>query len=370
MNSKSFKVVLYLLFACLLYCSVLMTIILYRESDSGPTSASIQKSYMTVAGIHAIQDLNNNKYDPWRQRFWDDYSGQKVVENMGSGLVLSEDGYIVTNYHVIKNASKIFVKLYNGFSYDVDLNNVYIDKLTDIAVIKIDIEDNLNIPTIGNSNNIVVGQDVIALGNPLGLFNASNKLTATKGIISAVNVDFGFNESSGSVYQDMIQTDASINPGNSGGPLLNLDGEVIGLNTFVITGSDEQSGSIGLNFAIPINRVINIYRDLRDKGAVDRQFNTGIKVKEIDQIISQYLRLDSTEGMLVIDVENKSSGQAAGVKIGDIILEVNSVKIQALNDIKRIINENLLKTGDQIQLKILRNNYEYELNLPLEKGGF
>ena len=100
------------------------------------------------------------------------------------------------------------------------------------------------------------------------------------------------------------------------------------------------------------------------------QFNTGIKVKEIDQIISQYLRLDSTEGMLVIDVENKSSGQAAGVKIGDVILEVNSVKIQALNDIKRIINENLLKTGDQIQLKILRNNYEYELNLPLEKGGF
>ena len=168
----------------------------------------------------------------------------------------------------------------------------------------------------------------------------------------------------------MIQTDASINLGNSGGPLLNMKGEIIGLNTFVISGSDNQKGSIGLNFAIPINRVINIYHDLRDKGVVDRQFNTGIKVKEIDSVISQYLRLDSTDGMLVVDVENKSSGQAAGVKIGDIILEVNSMRIQSLNDIKRIINENLLKTGDQIQLKILRNNYEYELNLPLEKGGF
>jgi len=358
-----------------------MTIILFRDSNPNLTSESIEKVYTSVVGIHVIEYNQFNyrdsdhlappdTYDQWQQRFWDDYAEQKVIENMGSGLVLSKDGYIVTNYHVIENASKIFIKLYNGVSYDVDLNNVYIDELTDIAVIKIDITDELNVPAIGSSNNIVVGQDVIALGNPLGLFNASNKLTATKGIISAVNVDFGFNESSGSAYQDMIQTDASINPGNSGGPLLNLDGEIIGLNTFVITGSNKQSGSVGLNFAIPINRVINIYHDLRDKGAVDRQFNTGIKVKEIDEIISQYLRLDSTNGMLVIDVENKSSGEGAGVKIGDIILEVNKVKIKTLNDIKRIINENLLKTGDQIQLKILRNNYEYELSLPLEKGGF
>jgi serine protease Do len=221
---------------------------------------------------------------------------------MGSGLVLSKDGYIVTNYHVVEKASKIFIKIYNGSQYEVDFNNVYIDKLTDIAVIKINVDEILDVPDIGDSSNLLVGEDVIALGNPLGLFNASNKLTATKGIISAIDVSFGFNKTSGSVYQDMIQTDASINPGNSGGPLLNLDGEIIGLNTFVISGSDNM-GSIGLNFAIPINRVIDIYNDLKDKGFVDRQFNTGIKVKEIDHVLSQYLRLNSTDGMLVVDVE-------------------------------------------------------------------
>ena len=333
MNNNS-KSILYLLFACIFYCAIVMTIVLIRGDGGSLTSQSIQKVYKSVVGIHVIQSPEQ-RYD--FQSFWDDYIVKKTVENMGSGLVLGADGYIVTNYHVIEKASKIFIKTYNGSQYEVDLNNVYVDKLTDIAVIKINIEDNLYIPDIGDSDNLIVGEDVIALGNPLGLFNASNKLTATKGIISALNVGFGFDKSSGSVYQDMIQTDASINLGNSGGPLLNLDGEIIGLNTFVISGSDNR-GSIGLNFAIPINRVIGIYDDLKDKGFVDRQLNTGIKVKEIDQVLSQYLRLNSTDGMLVIDVEKKSSGENAGVEIGDIILEVNKVKIKTLNDIEKVIN--------------------------------
>jgi len=371
MNSRSFKFILYLLFGCLLYCAIIMTIILFNNNQDNSTPFSIQKAYKSVVGIHVVQNKVSKKmtYNPW-QKFWDNYPGKEVIENMGSGLILSSDGYIVTNYHVIENASKIFVKLHNGESYDIDLKNVYVDKLTDIALIKIFPNNDLSVPVIGNSNNIIAGQDVIALGNPLGLFNASNQLTATKGIISALNVDFGFNDSSGNVYQDMIQTDASINPGNSGGPLLNLKGEIIGLNTFVVTGSDNQSGSIGLNFAIPINRVIDIYNDLKNKGKVDRQFNTGIKVKEINQIIAQYLRLESTDGILVIDVEKKSSGEKAGIKIGDVILKVNNKEVSTLDDIKRIINENLLKTGDKIELKILRNNYEYSLNLLLEKGGF
>jgi len=365
MNNNS-KAISYFLFACIFYCAIVMTFVLIRDDRGSLTSQSIQKVYKSVVGIHVIQSVEE-RYD--FQSFWDDYIVEKAVENMGSGLVLSEDGYIVTNYHVIEKASKIFIKTYNGLQYEVDLNNVYVDKLTDIAVIKINVEDRLYIPNIGDSESLVVGEDVIALGNPLGLFNASNKLTATKGIISALDVSFGFNKSSGSVYQDMIQTDASINLGNSGGPLMNLHGQIIGLNTFVISGSDSR-GSIGLNFAIPINRVISIYSDLRDKGFVDRQFNTGIKVREIDQVLSQYLRLNSADGMLVVDVEKKSSGENAGIEIGDIILEVNKVKIKTLNDIERVINEDLLKTGDNLELKILRNNSLYELNLSLDKGEF
>ena len=204
----------------------------------------------------------------------------------------------------------------------------------------------------------------------MGLFDVSNEPTATKGIISARNIDFGLNKESGSVYQDMIQTDASINPGNSGGPLLNLNGEIIGINTFIITGSDSQTGSIGLNFAIPINRVMEIFYDLKLKGYVDRKFNTGVKVRKIDDLIMKYRRLKSKQGMLVIDVEKKSSGEKAGLIIGDVILKVNNRKVNSLEDIKKVIDEDLLKTGDKIKLLILRDDMEIDINLLLEKGSF
>ena len=167
----------------------------------------------------------------------------------------------------------------------------------------------------------------------------------------------------------MIQTDASINPGNSGGPLLNLDGEVIGLNTFVITGSDNQKNSVGLNFAIPINRVIEIYNELKQKGFIDRDFNTGITVRQMDEILMNFYRLESLDGLLVMDVERESPGDKAGIKIGDIILKVRDKKVNSAKDITRIINEDLLKTGDKIKVIVLRNNNQIELNLSLDKGG-
>ena len=376
MNKKYSSLISLILLISILYCAVIMTMILFKNNpsdklnDSGllTISESIDKNYKSVvsiiveldAGLNAGGLLNFN---------------QKI--DKGSGIVLSKDGYIVTNYHVIKDAKKIFVKLYNGQSYKVKKTDIFKDRLTDIAVIKID-EDNLLLPTIGNSDNIKVGEEVIALGNPLGLFNISNQVTATKGIVSAKNIDFGFNDSYGSTYKGMIQTDASINPGNSGGPLLNRKGEIIGLNTFVITGSNNQRKSVGLNFAIPINQVIDIYSALRADGEIDRGFNTGATVMGIDEILMDMHRIKTKDGVIVSDVEKKSLSEKTGIKIKDVILKINDKDIYPMQDtpydfdleIEKVVREELLRVGDEIKLIILRDNNQIELNLILDKGGF
>ena len=372
MKIKSYsKILSYLVIGSIIYASVVLTVILFQQRkqiSSFEIISSIKDVSKSVVGIHVTQlrkKVDNNPF----QRYWNRYQQIIPVENMGSGLVLDENGYIVTNYHVIQGADEILVKVFGGKNYEIDLDSIFVDELTDIAIIKIPGND-FFVPEIGNSNNISVGEEVVALGNPLGLFDVSNEPTATRGIISARNVDFGLNEELGSVYQDMIQTDASINPGNSGGPLLNLKGEIIGINTFIITGSNSQTGSVGLNFAIPINRVMDVFKDLKSKGIVDREFNTGIKVREIDDLIMKYLRLKSSDGILVIDLEKQSSGEKSGLKIGDIILKVNNRNVNKLKDVKNIIDESLLKTGDKINLLILRDNVELEINLLLEKGSF
>ena len=366
MSSVYFK---FFLFICISYCVTLMTLMFNEDLPTNNNSSdlsvlAIQNNFKSVVSvvIEKKDKKSNNNLD---------FSNEikPFMFDVGSGLIIDQSGYIVTNYHVIENANKVFIKLYDGKSYEIDSKNIFIDQLTDIAVIKIDV-DNLHQANLGNSDNIKVGEDVIALGNPLGLFSISNQITATKGIVSSKNIDFGFNEEYRRTYKQMIQTDASINPGNSGGPLLNLNGEVIGLNTFVITGSNEMKNSVGLSFAIPINRVIEIFNDLKDNGFIDRDFNTGITVRQINDILMNFYRLDSLDGLLVMDVERESSGYRSGIKIGDIILKVNNKRVNSLNEITSIINEDLLKAGDEIKLIVLRNNKQIELNLSLDKGGF
>ena len=365
---------LYILFVCIVYCMVIMTSVLLKDEAQNKnvnelSILAIDNNYKSVVSV-IIEQVNYDDPKSIEMYFYskERYKPKPFILDIGSGLIVDKDGYIVTNYHVIENARKVFVKLYNGKNYEVDEKNIFIDPLTDIAVIKID-ANNLFPANIGNSDNINVGEEVIALGNPLGLFSISNQITATKGIVSSKNIDFGFNEEYRRTYKQMIQTDASINPGNSGGPLLNLDGEVIGLNTFVITGSDNQKNSVGLNFAIPINRVIEIYNELKQKGFIDRDFNTGITVRQMDEILMNFYRLESLDGLLVMDVERESPGDKAGIKIGDIILKVRDKKVNSAKDITRIINEDLLRTGDKIKVIVLRNNNQIELNLSLDKGG-
>jgi len=326
---------------------------------------AIEEVSSSVVGINVTQ-LKQKQISPFFDPFWGGflpYTQTFKVDNMGSGVLVSPDGYIITNAHVIDNALEVIVTVPGGKTYDAEI--IGIDNPSDIALVKID-DINLSYAILGDSDDLIVGEWSIALGNPLGLFDVNNKPTATAGIISGINMDFGLKEA-GHVYQDMIQTDASINPGNSGGPLVNALGEVIGISTFIMTGSNHSSGSIGIGFSIPINRVKNVVEDLKKYGKVERSYTTGIHVQSIDEIMQKYLGLPSSKGVIVTDVEKYSSGEKAGLQIGDVILRVDNQMINSANDILRVIDEGLFKVGDLVLLKIIRNNDVEELQLILEE---
>ena len=261
-----------------------------NDSRKTAITKAINEVSNTVVGVN-VTKINKQRISPFMDPFWDDffpYSRSYKVESFGSGVILNSDGFIITNEHVIHNANEILITTGAGQTYNAEL--IGSDELTDIALLKID-EKNLLSIKAGNSDSLIIGEWVIALGNPLGLFNISNKATATAGIVSALDMDFGRKES-GRVYQNMIQTDASINPGNSGGPLINSQGEVIGINTFIMTNNSYIGGSIGIGFAIPINLVEEIVKDLKEDGKVDRDYTTGIHIQNIDMNMQKYLKLE------------------------------------------------------------------------------
>jgi len=278
----------------------------------------------------------------------------------GSGLIISDDGYIITNSHVVEigNLFDVFVIISGGEKYLAQI--IGIDKLTDIALLKIDKTD-LKFARLDNTNKLVRGQGVIALGNPHNLFSVSKEPTATVGIISGKNVNFGLRKS-GHVYQNMIQTDASINRGNSGGPLVNLSGEVVGINTFIIT---ESKGSGGIGFSIPISRVKDIIKDLKEKGAVDRTWFTGISVREIDQKYKDFFNINVESGVIVIDVEKQSPAENSGILLKDIIYKVNDRIVNSTMDIEEALDEGYFKTDDEVKLLIIRKNNFIKVNLKL-----
>ena len=326
---------------------------------------AIEQISNSVVGINVTQ-LKQQQVNPFFDPFWGGffpYTRTFKVDNMGSGVLVSPDGYIITNTHVVENATEIVVTLRGGKSYEAQL--VGMDNLTDIALVKVDDSD-LPFADLGNSDELIVGEWAIALGNPLGLFDVNHQPTATAGIISGVKMDFGLKES-GHVYQNMIQTDAAINPGNSGGPLVNALGEVIGINTFIMTGSNYSSGSIGIGFAIPINRVKEVAEDLKKFGKVERSYTTGVHVQAIDPVMQRYLRLPTSEGVIITDVEKRSSGERAGLQIGDVILAVDNRKINSPKDIIRVIDEGLHKVGDNVTLTILRESNSIDIQLTLEE---
>ncbi|HLT24827.1 MAG TPA: trypsin-like peptidase domain-containing protein, partial [Ignavibacteria bacterium] len=227
-----------------------------------------------IVGINVeeVQQVQNPFFDDpfFRQFFGESTPREQVVRGLGSGFIISEDGYILTNDHVAGNATKISVTLTSGETVDARL--IGKDPVSDVALLKIE-KTGLSYLRFANSDNVLIGEWAIALGNPFGLFEINSKPTVTVGVVSATNMKVFSQQNR--VYSNMIQTDASINSGNSGGPLLDANGDVIGMNTIIYTGGGYGQGSIGVGFAISINRVKEIMDELRENGSIDRNFNVG-----------------------------------------------------------------------------------------------
>jgi len=324
---------------------------------------AIDKVSQSVVGISVVNISDDTPIFEMKNGLFSPYTKDKEIQTLGSGLIYSNNGYVITNTHVIKDADKIFVTLTGGEKFQAEL--IGSDNLTDIALLKVDAKQLLPVSNFANINNLKIGEWVIALGNPLGLFDLSYQPTATIGIISGLNVDFGIQDNN-YVYKDMIQTDASINEGNSGGPLINIFGEVIGINTFIMTASNIKQGSIGIAFSIPINRVKDIIHELILYGEVKRTYSTGFKIKPMNLNVKRYLNVPFNEGVVIIDVEKKSSAMKAGLKVGDIIFKVDDIVVNSNQDFVNVNNENLRKSGDIVILDVWRSGDFYTIELELK----
>lgn len=257
-------------------------------------------------------------------------------QGLGSGFVLDEAGYIVTNHHVVDNASTVTVRLSDDRTFDAEV--VGTDPLTDIAVLKIDAGTDLQAVELGDSDEIRVGEDVVAIGNPFGLSS-----TVTTGIVSAK----GRNISEGP-YAEFIQTDAAINKGNSGGPLFNMDGEVVGVNSAIYSPS---GGSVGLGFAVTSNIVEHIAADLRDDGQVSRGW-LGVSIQNVSPQLAAALGIDASSGALVSDVVAGSPADGA-LKQGDVILTFNDDAVESSGDLPILVGTT--KVGTDSTLTVLRD---------------
>lgn len=267
-------------------------------------------------------------------------------QGLGSGFVLDEDGYIITNHHVVDKASKITVRLNDDRSYEAEV--VGTDPLTDIALLKIDADEALQPVPLGDSDDIRVGEDVVAIGNPFGLSS-----TVTTGIVSAK----GRNISEGP-YAEFIQTDAAINKGNSGGPLFNMDGEVVGVNSAIYSPS---GGSVGLGFAVTSNIVEHIAADLRDDGQVSRGW-LGVSIQNISPELAAAMGVDGTVGALVSEVLPDSPAQGV-LQQGDVIIAFNGEQVDSSSELPVLVGTTAVGTDSKVT--VLRNGKEETLNVTL-----
>ena len=266
-------------------------------------------------------------------------------QSLGSGVIISPDGYIITNNHVVEQADEIRVTLFDKRSFKAKV--IGSDNKTDVAIVKID-ADNLYAAQWGDSDKLQVGEFVLAIGNPYGLSH-----TVTMGIISAVGrANVGIAD-----YEDFIQTDAAINPGNSGGPLVNTRGELIGINTAIFSRS---GGYQGIGFAVPSNMARLVMDQLLQKGKVTRGW-LGVTIQEITPELSQKFGLKTAKGALIGDVAKGSPAEKAGIKRGDIILEFNGKKVSDVGNLRNMVAQS--KVGVQIPLTIMRSGKEYGINV-------
>jgi len=328
---------------------------------------TVEKVSPAIVGINVIEirqyrDPFSSMFDDpfFRQFFGNRGNYNQKVQSLGSGFIISPDGYIITNDHVAGSAAEITITMTDGSHHEAKI--VGTDPVSDICLLKIDI-DNLPYIELGTSDDLIIGEWVIALGNPFGLFELNDKPTVTVGVISATGMNL--EPINDRYYLNMIQTDAAINGGNSGGALVNSLGQVIGMNTLIYTAGGVQ-GNIGLGFAIPINKIKRIITELKTSGKIDRDFKIGMSVQSIDAGIIRYYNLENTKGVIVTKIMQNTPADDAGLKVGDIITEIEDYKINNENTIFGVFQE--FRVGQEIKIKIIRDNKEVVKTMKLEKN--
>jgi len=271
-------------------------------------------------------------------------------EGRASGFIISADGYVLTNHHVVAGGEEITVVAKDGQRYE-KVTLVGSDERADVALLKIEDVENLPFVELGDSDDLEIGEWVVAIGNPFGLTE-----TLTVGVVSALGRRL--NQSS-SGYQDFIQTDAAINPGNSGGPLLNLDGQVVGINSAIITGT---GGYMGIGLAVPINIANAIQKQLAATGKVSRGY-LGISMQEITPDMSEFFKLDRNSGALVTDVVADSPADKAGLKKDDVIVRIGEKKIESSQDVQNLVG--YTAPGTTLEIAVIRNGKEKTLDVEI-----
>jgi len=289
----------------------------------------------------------NDPFEEFFNRFFREApQAPRKANSLGSGFIISADGYILTNDHVVEGADEIRVKLADGREFNGKVRGL--DAKLDLALVKIDAGENLPVAKLGDSDSIKVGEWVMAIGNPFGL-----EQTVTVGIVSAKGRVIGAGP-----YDAFIQTDASLNPGNSGGPLFNVQGEVIGINTAIVAGGQ------GIGFAIPVNMAKQIIPQLRDAGRVTRGW-LGVTVQALNQELADSFGLGHTHGALVNEVVKGSPAEKAGIQRGDIILTFDGQKIMELNDLPRLVAAT--PVDQTVKVTIFRNGKERTVKVKVGK---
>jgi serine protease Do len=328
---------------------------------------TVQKVSPAIVGINVIEirqyrDPFSSFFDDpfFKQFFGNRGNSSQKVQGLGSGYIISPDGYIVTNDHVAGNATEITITMTDGTHHEAKI--VGSDPVSDICLLKID-SDNLPYVELGKSSDIIIGEWVIALGNPFGLFELNDKPTVTVGVISATGMNL--EPINDRYYLNMIQTDAAINGGNSGGALVNSIGQVIGMNTLIYTAGGVQ-GNIGLGFAIPIDKVKRIVTELKANGKIDRDFQIGMSIQSIDAGIMRYYDLKSNKGVIITKILSNTPAENAGLKSGDIITEIDGYKISNEQTIFGVFQE--FRAGQEIEVKIIRDNSELTKRMKLERN--
>lgn len=353
----------------------------YAQTESHPRGADTEDLYLSrqnaitravsrvspaVVGINVTQVKTFARQTPLSMLFPELYRERSYfqkIQSLGSGFIISQDGYVITNEHVVEDAVEIVVTLPDGRHLDAKI--VGADRDTDIALLKLEGDDYPYIE-FGHSDDLIVGEWVIALGNPFGLVELNNQPTVTVGVISAIDRDWG-RTSRGALYLDMIQTDAAINHGNSGGPLVNTLGQAIGMNTFIFTGSQYEEGSVGIGFAIPIDRIRQVVDELKTKGQINRNFWLGIdQAIDLNRRIIRALDLKVEKGALITDIEPGSPARRSGLQEYDVVVAINGIPVDSRQKFIETIRNQDLKVGTVLTFTVNRQGRELNIDVKLE----